>query len=137
MAEKPFLSEPTAVQLVQSVASYLEKVALPKLEGHAAFHGRVAVNVLNIVARELSDGADAAAAERAALVALLGHEGDLADLRWRLCNALREGSMTLETPGLGEHLLATAAARVRIEQPNYGSLRRVEAAPIRPDAPPT
>jgi hypothetical protein len=39
---------------------------------------------------------------------------------------LRDGAMTLETPGLAEHLLATAAARVRIEQPNYKSLKLVE-----------
>ena len=124
MAEKPFLSEPTGAQLAQAVASYLEKVAIPALEGHAAFHGRVAVNVLNILARELTDGPGAAEAEADRLSGLIGLSGDLDTLRRALCDRIRAGQMTLDTPGLADHLLETAAARVRIEQPNYASLRR-------------
>jgi hypothetical protein len=117
------LGEPKAAQLLEAVAGYLETVALPKLEGHAAFHGRVAVNVLNIVRRELELGPAAAEAERARLVALLGAEGDLDTLRRDLCARLSTGAMTLDAPGLAEHLLVTAADRVRIEQPSYASLK--------------
>jgi len=124
MESKPFLAEPTAAQLAQAVATYVEKVAVPALEGHAAFHGRVAVNVLNILVRELTDGAAAADAERTRLHALLQREGELDSLRRALCAALQTGTMTLDTPGLADHLLATSVARVRIEQPNYASLRR-------------
>jgi hypothetical protein len=122
---KPYLGEPTPVQLVEAVAGYLEKVAVPQLEGHAAFHGRVAINVLNIIAREMQLGPAAAEEERARLAALLGKDGDLDSLRRALCAQLRAGEAGLETPGLVEHLLASAIDRVRIEQPNYGSLKRV------------
>jgi hypothetical protein len=122
----PILGEPSITQLVEAVAGYLENAALPRLEGHAAFHGRVAVNVLGIIARELEFGPAAAEGERARLAKLLGADGDLDALRRDLCARLRDGAMTLETPGLAEHLLATAAARVRIEQPNYKSLKLVE-----------
>ena len=126
MADKPVLAEPTAKQLVEAVSGYLEKVAVPALEGHAAFHGKVAMNVLAIVARELELGPAAAAAEHARLAALLGHEGDLDTLRRRLCAEIGSGKASLATPGLAEHLLATVADRVRIEQPNYATLRLVE-----------
>jgi hypothetical protein len=123
MTQRPVLGEPAATQLLEAVAGYLENVALPKLEGHAAFHGRVAVNVLNIVKRELELGPAAAEAERARLTALLGAEGDLDTLRSDLCARLRKGAMNFDTPGLAEHLLTTAADRVRIEQPQYKSLK--------------
>jgi hypothetical protein len=122
MIAPPPLGEPRATQLIEAVASYLESVALPKLEGHAAFHGRVAVNVLNIVKRELEMGPAAALAERDRLATLLGVDGDLDALRRQLCAQLRAGAMSMETPGLAEHLLATAADRIRIEQPHYKSL---------------
>lgn len=119
------LGEPTAKQLIEATASFLEKVAIPQLEGHAAFHGRVAANVLAIVARELELGPAAAAAETARLETLLGRADALDGLRRDLCARLTAGEMSLETPGLAEHLLSSAIDRVRIEQPNYGSLKRV------------
>jgi hypothetical protein len=119
------LGEPTAKQLVEATAGFLERVALPQLEGHAAFHGRVALNVLATVARELELGPAAAAAEQARLEALVGERGELDALRRALCAKLRAGEATIETPGLAAHLLATVVDRVRIEQPAYASLRRV------------
>ncbi len=117
------LGEPTAKQLVEAAARYLETVAVPALEGHAAFHGKVAINVLAIVARELELGPAAAAAEQARLAGLLGEDGDLEALRRKLCARLTAGEAGLDTPGLADHLLATAVDRVRIEQPNYASLK--------------
>ncbi|KAF0187367.1 MAG: hypothetical protein IV086_05525 [Hyphomonadaceae bacterium] len=119
------LGEPTAKQLVEATAGFLEKVAIPQLEGHAAFHARVAANVLAIVARELELGPAAADAEAERLAQLLGGDGPLDAQRRDLCARLTKGEMTLETPGLADHLLATAIDRVRIEQPNYGSFKRL------------
>ena len=120
------LGEPSAAQLVEAVAIYLEKTALPKLEGHAAFHGRVALNVLAMVQRELADGPAAAAQEHVRLAGLIGMDGDLTFLRSALSAEIRAGAIDETTAGLLEHLERTAADRVRIEQPNYGSLRRVD-----------
>lgn len=125
MSDKPVLAEPTAKQLVEAVSGYLERVAVPALEGHAAFHGRVAINVLAIVARELELGPAAATAEHKRLAALLRRDGDLYTLRRKLCADLTSGAAGLATPGLAEHLLATVADRVRIEQPQYKSLELV------------
>ncbi|MDX2232905.1 MAG: DUF6285 domain-containing protein [Hyphomonadaceae bacterium] len=121
----PF-GQPDAAQLLEAAAAYLEKVALPHLEGHAAFHGKVAVNVLHIVAREIALGPPAAEAERTRLEALLPMaQGDLDALRRRLCDLFAAGDLTLESPGVADHLLVTAADRVRIEQPGYASLKRL------------
>ncbi len=121
------LGEPSAKQLIEAAAGFLEKTAAPQLCGHAAFHARVAINVLQTVGRELELGPAAAAAETARLAALLGREGDLDTLRRDLCARLRAGDMTAATPGLLDHLLATAADRVAIEQPGYSSLKRARA----------
>jgi hypothetical protein len=117
------LGEPTAAQLAQAVATYLERDALPALSGRAAFHGRVAVNVLRIIERELQLGPAAAAREREGLQALLREDGELATLRAKLSDAIREGRMDSQTPGLLEHLARAIADRVEIEQPNYASHR--------------
>ena len=117
------LGEPSASQLAQAVGLYLEQV-VSKLDGHAAFHGRVALNVLATIQRELEHGPAAAAAERARLANLLGCDGELDTLRRALVDEIRAGRMDEASPGLVDHLLTSAADRVRIEQPTYASLKR-------------
>jgi len=113
--------EPTAKQLIEAAAGFLE-AQLPSLDGRAAFHGRVAVNVLGIVARELELGPAAAKNEHARLRDILKTDGELADLRAQLCRRIRVGQLTQANPLLLDHLLLTVRDRVTIEQPRYGSL---------------
>jgi hypothetical protein len=119
--------EPSAVQLIEAVALFLEKTALPKLEGHAAFHGKVALNVLAIVKRELELGAAADDRERSALAALLSRDAVLNELRADLCEQIRVGVRDEKDEALLTLLLQTTAARVAIEQPSYASLARAQA----------
>jgi hypothetical protein len=121
------LGEPSAKQLIEAAASFLEKTATPQLSGHAAFHARVTINVLQTVARELELGPAAATGEQQRLAELLGQEDTLLALRRELCARIRGGEITEAMPGLLDHLLASAIDRVAIEQPNYGSLRRARA----------
>ena len=95
--------DPTPAQLVSAVRAFLEKVAGPKLEGHAAFHARVAANALAIVERQLTLGPEQEAAE---------------------AERLREGALGLDTPGLVEHLRATTLAKLSVDQPRYSGYRR-------------
>jgi hypothetical protein len=117
------LAEPTAAQLAEAVAAYLEKDALPALTGRPAFHGRVAVNVLRIIEREFRLGPAAAEREREGLRGLLSKDAGLDQLRAHLSDAIRAGAMHVQTPGLLEHLARTICDRVEIEQPNYASLK--------------
>jgi hypothetical protein len=116
---------PDARELVEAVREFLEREVQPGLEGSTAFHARVAVNVLAIVERELGEGAALDDAERERLVALLGEEGELAALNERLVARIRAGELTVDDPALVAHLRATILGRLGIDNPRYGSYRRV------------
>jgi hypothetical protein len=116
--------KPSAAQLVAAVRDFLEKVAQPELRGHSAFHARVAANALAIVERELALGSEQDAAERERLRALLGRDGELEAQNRELCRAIRAGEITLDAPGLLDHLRATTLAKLAVDQPGYSGYRR-------------
>jgi len=117
--------QPAAHDLVTAVREFLEKVAMPKLEGHDAFHARVAANALAIVERELAVAPKDNAQELDRLRLLLGREdGDLHTLNEALCDAIKDGGMTLDTPGLADHLWATTLTKLAIDQPRYAAYKR-------------
>ena len=93
---------PSAVELLQAVRSFIQDQAIPRLEGRAAFHARIAVNALAIVERGLELGSAQDAAERERLEAMLGRKGTLDTLNRELCRRIRTGEVDLDTPGLGE-----------------------------------
>ena len=76
---------PTAAELVEAVRDYLSADVLEATEGRVRFHGRVAVNVLGMVVRELAAGPARAAAHRDRLAAL-GVSDDA-----ELASAIRDG----------------------------------------------
>ena len=114
---------PTTKELIEAVRAFLEEKAMPELKGHTAFHARVAANALAIVERELEQGPVAQMGERMRLMQLLGHEGPLEELNAELAKAIRDGEMSLETPGLADHLWATTMDKVEIDQPSYSGLK--------------
>jgi hypothetical protein len=115
---------PSTSQLVAAVRDFLERTALPELSGHSAFLARVAGNALAIVERELALGAEQDAAERERLRALLGCDGPLETQNRTLCAEIRAGRITLDTPGLREHLRVTTLAKLAVDQPGYSAYRR-------------
>ena len=115
---------PSVPELLEAVREFLETEVQPSLEGSVGFHTRVAVNVLKIVERELAEGPTLAAEEKARLVALLGHDGDLDGLANELIEAIRAGRMDVTTPGLTEHLRSTVMAKLAIDNPRYKSYQR-------------
>ena len=119
---------PSLIELVTAVRDFVERQAMPRLEGHAAFHARVAVNALAIVARQLEQGPAAEAEELARLRALLGHDGTLDAQNRELCARIRAGEIGLDTPGLAEHLRATTFAKLAVDQPKYSGYVRALAA---------
>uniref|UniRef100_UPI0037C96303 DUF6285 domain-containing protein n=1 Tax=Phenylobacterium sp. TaxID=1871053 RepID=UPI0037C96303 len=103
------ITHPTANELVASVALWLEQIR-PTLDPRNAFLARVAGNALATVGRELADGAAAEAeAEAVSLMSgLLGRSGTHAELNAALCEAIRTGAMSVETPGLLDALTTMA-----------------------------
>ena len=116
--------QPTAAELVEAVADFIRNHAMPQLQGHAAFHARVAANALDIVRRELEIAPAANADEQKRLASLLGRDGSLEELNRDLCNRIENGTFSLETPGLADHLWATTLTKLAIDQPSYPGYRR-------------
>lgn len=116
--------EPTPIELTKSVADFLRNDIAPLISGHQAFKLRVAINILDLVTRQLTleEGSDAAEAER--LRALLGMDGSVADLNRTLAERIAKGEVDLATPGLAEHLWQTTMDKLAVDQPNYASYKR-------------
>ena len=116
--------EPTPTELTKAVADFLRNDVAPTLSGHEAFRLRVALNMLDLVTRQLALEADGDAAEGARLTALLGLEGSLLELNRVLAEKIASGEMDLSTPGLADHLWQTTLAKLAVDQPTYGSYKR-------------
>ena len=116
--------EPTPVELTKAVADFLRNDIMPMIEGHNAFKLRVAINMLDLVTRQLTLEQGSAAAEAARLSQLLGLQGSLIDLNRALAGRIADGEFTLQTPGLSEHLWQTTMAKLAVDQPNYASYKR-------------
>lgn len=116
--------EPTPIELTKAVADFLRNDIAPLISGHQAFKLRVAVNILDLVTRQLmrEEGSDAKEVER--LRALLGVEGSVTDLNRALAERIAKGEVDLATPGLAEHLWATTMDKLAVDQPNYASYKR-------------
>ncbi|MET0429010.1 MAG: DUF6285 domain-containing protein [Microvirga sp.] len=119
------LDKPPGDTLVEAVARLLRDEVLPALDGALSFKVRVAANVLDLVQREMAGGARSDIEECARLRALTGRDGETDALNRVLCAGIRDGDISLATPGLSDHLWATTLAKMAIEQPGYASYRRI------------
>ena len=113
--------EPRPDEILAAVARFLRETVAPATAGHVSFNVRVAANALEMSRRQLLD--ETAGGERARLAALLGHDGDLAELNAELCRRIASGEITLATPGLAEHLWAITLAKLAVDQPTYWGYR--------------
>jgi hypothetical protein len=115
---------PDPTEILSAVATLMRETIMPLLSGHPNYQVRVAANALDLVRRqiELQAGYDAAEHER--LKALLGVDGSLDELNQALCEAIESHRLTLETPGLAEHLWATTMAKLAVDQPTYARYQR-------------
>lgn len=113
--------EPRPDEILAAVARFLRETVAPATTGHVSFNVRVAANALEMSRRQLLD--ETAGGERARLAALLGQDGDLAELNAELCRRIAAGAITLATPGLAEHLWAITLAKLAVDQPTYWGYR--------------
>ena len=116
--------EPTPTELIQAVAGFLRNDITPAISGHNAFKLRVAINALDLVARQLTLERGSDAAERERLAHLLGKDASLHDLNRALADAISKGEIGLKTEGVAEHLWQTTMDKLAVDQPNYASYRR-------------
>jgi hypothetical protein len=116
--------EPTPEELTKAVADFLRNDIAPQISGHHAFKLRVAINMLDLVTRQLKLEQGSDAAELARLSRLLGEQGSLGELNRMLADQIAKGEVDLQTPGLAKHLWQTTMDKLAVDQPNYASYRR-------------
>ena len=104
---------PSAAQLLEAVREWLEGDVLANTEGRLQFHARVAANVLAIVERELSLGADQAA-EHAARLGQLGCADDAS-----LAEAIRSGDLDDRLDEVRALVRASVVDKLRVANPKH------------------
>lgn len=112
------ITHPRTEELAESVRLWIEEIR-PTLDPRNAFLARVAANAMATICRELTQGPAAEANAVAGMREVLGHDGDFAALNSELCERIRSGELTVETPGLLRVLAAMARDQIAIDQPNY------------------
>ena len=116
--------EPTPTELTKAVAGFLRDDIAPTLSGHNAFKLRVAINMLDLVTRQLTLEQGSDAAEAARLKQLLGTDGSLFELNRVVADRIASGAIDLQTPGLAEHLWQTTMDKLAVDQPGYAAYKR-------------
>ena len=119
--------KPSAEKLLAAARSFLNETAMPQLSGHAAFHARVAGNVLDILARELELAPGFNRAEMARLESLLGETGTLEELNRKLCDKIASGEMDLNSDEVKTHLIKVTIGKLAIDQPRYQGYKTARA----------
>ena len=115
--------EPRADEILTRVATFLKGPATRESGPHISFQLRVAANAIEICQRQLTLAPKEEAEELARLRGLLGIDADLPMLNRELALRIRAGELTLETPGLADHLWATTLAKLAVDQPTYSGYR--------------
>ncbi|WP_331769105.1 DUF6285 domain-containing protein (plasmid) [Embleya sp. NBC_00888] len=132
---------PTAAQLVDAVAEWLEAVGGTSPAGTDRYHARVAVRVLRMVERELVVGTGHHAPDREAVLALIVRaarpdaddagrptgatvdevdaSADDAQAMREAAAAIRDGVLAPDAPGLVPALRAHAVRRLEVVNPDY------------------
>jgi Domain of unknown function (DUF6285) len=114
---------PNPVELVKTVANFLQATVLPQSTGRQAFEIRIAINALELVARQLACAGEAQCAERQRLEELLGRTGSPMALNQELCARIAEGVIGLTDERLIRHLWATTMEKLAVDQPSYAAFR--------------
>ncbi len=115
--------EPGPGELTKAVAEFLRAEITPLVSDHNAFKLRVAINMLDLVTRQLTLAAASDAAEEERLRRLLAMQGSLLELNRALANKIANGELDLRTAGLAEHLWQTTMDKLAVDQPAYAAYR--------------
>lgn len=112
------MTSPTTRQLLAGVREALQTMA-SELSGRHRFELRLALKALEIIDRELDQGATYYEAEAAALRQFLGVEASVQELRQNLCDQLSSGELDPQEAGMLELLRAQVQARLALDNPNF------------------
>lgn len=109
--------EPAPPEILAAVAAFLRDAVAPQATPLIAYQARVAANAVDLVARQLTLAPASDAAELAGLRALLGRDGNLADLNAALAAGLASGDIA--AADAAQHLRRATLAKLAVDQPKY------------------
>ena len=104
---------PSAVELLEAVREWMEKDLMSGIEPRLQFHTRVAMNVLDIVSREIAMGADQLESHDE-LLASFGVDSDA-----ELSQLIRNGDHDASLLEVLERLRPVIEDKVRVANPKY------------------
>jgi hypothetical protein len=115
--------QPTPGEMLKTVAEFLRGAGLQSAQPHIAYQVRVAANVLDLVVRELAIAPLENSLEAERLRAILGCDGSLEELNTAFAEALDQGTLSVLSPEVRDHLWATTLAKLSVDQPTYSGYR--------------
>ena len=104
---------PTAAELLEALHEWMERDLLPGVDGRLQFHTRVAINMIDIVRRELELGPDQEVRHQDVLSSF-GMSDDA-----ELATAIREGAFDTKLVELLNQLRPVVEDKVRVANPRY------------------
>ncbi|MBU6318945.1 MAG: phosphotransferase family protein [Alphaproteobacteria bacterium] len=112
-------SLPGTHELLRSVRDFLRHEIGSDQNERNVFLARVGANSLDTVMRELLHGAAARDEEARGLEGILGHRGELEDMRRDLCRRIADRSIAIDDSALKGLLRSSVLAQCMIDQPSY------------------
>ena len=104
---------PTAAELLEALHEWMERDLLPGVDGRLQFHTRVAINMIDIVRRELELGPDQEVQHQDVLSSF-GMKDDA-----ELAAAIREGAFDKNLVDVLNRLRPVVEDKVRVANPRY------------------
>jgi len=104
---------PTAAELLEALHEWMERDLLPGVDGRLQFHTRVAINMIDIVRRELELGPDQEVQHQEVLASFgLNDDAELAA-------AIRDGAFDSNLVEVLSRLRPVIEDKVRVANPRY------------------
>ena len=110
---------PDDAELLDAIAGLLEEQVLASVPTALQHQVRVAANLTRILQRQQALEPPALKAEQARLAELLGHEGDLRELRAELDRRILDDDPALDPRRLWDVLVATARDDLATAKPGH------------------
>lgn len=114
---------PTSAELIEAVSIFLEEKIKDNLPSHLAFNTQIAINVLNIVKRELEHEEKLSEDSKKILIGLFG-DSEKANIR-HLAESIAKGKIQLENKELQEVLIEITKKKLSVDNPKYSTYKKL------------
>ena len=112
---------PTAYELLDAVSIFLEGKIKNELPKHLGFNLQIAINVINVVKREIKSGKEIDETSSKLISDLLEHE----DTMKSLAEAIKNQTLDLEDKNLQSALLEITKMKLSVDNPKYSTYKEL------------